>query len=177
MNEIDIKRFAIQIIFSVVISVLIHVFVYPMIINRLLQFQGTQTAQNQFYLTSLSCWFFAFSIAFLFYPDNEIVNSYLLCSLLVLVVIVAREFMQLFFYDALHIPPIIVSVYVMLKKRETINVKIVAITSPILVAWFLLVRIVGLNYLYYELNVLGIVYMIIWPIFNILLARLVSHFK
>ena len=177
MSELDTKKFAIQIVVAVTLTILIQFFVYPLIIETVLSMPGTQTAQNQLYMTSISAWFLAFSLTFVIYPDNEIINSYLFCSLVPLSIIVFREFLELFFYDILHILPIIVVVYTMLKKRETINWKYVAIASPIITAWYATVRILGLNYPYYELyTLLGVVYLIIWPVLNVLIAYGLSYF-
>ncbi|MHA1378533.1 MAG: hypothetical protein ACTSRG_09145 [Candidatus Helarchaeota archaeon] len=134
VDYIDRKKFIIHILFAIALSLIIQFFIYPLVINYISRFQGTSTAQGQVYITSISCWCFAFSLAFLIYTDNEIINSILFCSIIPLLIIVIREFLNLFFFDLLHIPPIIVIVYIILRlrKTDTINVKCVTLASPIL---------------------------------------------
>ena len=176
--SLDKKRFLIQIVLAVVISILLQLVVVPLIIDPLTRkFPTIFETRATILITTLSFWFFSFSVAFFFYPENEIINSYLLCSLIPLVVIIVQEFISLFFFDVLHLLPIIVVILIVWKNPKTINLKYVTITSPLLVIWFLIVRLLGINYPTFELSPLGIIYLITWSFMNILLAYIITKYR
>ena len=174
--SLDKRVFLIQILITISISVFLQLVIDPLIIDPL-----TKRHQNIFetaptvLITSLSCWFFSFSMSFLYYPKNELVNSYLFCSIIPLTVIVAQEFFALFFFDLLHLIPIIVVIYIILKKRDTINPKYVTIFSPILVIWYFTVKLLGLNYLSFEIFPFGLIYMIIWAFLNVIISYILKN--
>ena len=176
--SLDKKRFLIQILIAVVISVLLQILVVPFIIDPLTRkFPTLFETRATILITTLSFWFFSFSVAFFYYPENEIINSYLLCSLIPLVIIIVQEFISLFFFDVLHLLPIIVVILIAWKNPNTINLKNVTITSPMLIIWFLIVRLLGINYPSFELSPLGITYLITWGIMNIVLAYIITKYR
>ncbi|NVM00869.1 MAG: hypothetical protein HWN67_00915 [Candidatus Helarchaeota archaeon] len=173
--SLDKKRFLIQILIAAIISVLLQIFIVPLIIDPLTRrFPNIFERRVTILITTLSFWFFSFSVSFFFYPENEIINSYLLCSFIPLVIIIFLEFIELFFFDILHMLPIIVVIYIVWKLPDTINLKFTAIASPILVIWFLTVRLLGINYPDFELSFLGISYLIIWGVSNIIIAYIIT---
>ncbi len=173
--SLDKKGFLIQILIAIIISVLLQIIVVPLIIDPLTsRFPTIFERRATILITTLSFWFFSFSVAFFFYPENELINSYLLCSFIPLLVIIIQEFMGLFFFDILHMLPIIVVIYIVWKLPDTINLKYTTIASPILLIWFLIVRLLGINYPDFELSFLGISYLIIWGISNIIIAYIIT---
>ncbi|MFX0133208.1 MAG: hypothetical protein ACFFDN_06145 [Candidatus Hodarchaeota archaeon] len=173
--SLDNKRFLIQILIAVIISVLLQIVIVPLVIDPLTRrFPTIFERRATILITTLSFWFFSFSVAFFFYPENEIINSYLLCSFIPLVIIIIQEFIALFFFDVLHMLPIIVVIYIVWKLPDTINLKFTTIASPILVLWFFTVRLLGINYPDFELSFLGISYIIIWGILNIIIAYIIT---
>ncbi|MFX1453208.1 MAG: hypothetical protein ACFFCM_20410 [Promethearchaeota archaeon] len=176
--SLDKKRFLIQILIAVVISVLLQIVIVPLIIDPLTRrFPTIFETRATILITTLSFWFFSFSVAFFFYPENEIIDSYLLCSIIPLIIIIIQEFVSLFFFDILHLLPIIVVILIIWKNPKTINLKYVTITSPLLVIWFLIVRLLGINYPTFELSPLGITYLITWGIMNIVLAYIITKYR
>jgi len=131
---------------------------------------------DPYVICSLSMWFFSFSIAFLFYRDNEIINNYLLCAFFALGMLVAVEFAFLFFIDFLHIPPIIVIFIILWRYRATLKIKNVFVTSLVLIVWIAIVRLVGTNYQSIPLFPMGLLLLIFWPLSNLLIVYLVIRF-
>ncbi|MHA1298726.1 MAG: hypothetical protein ACTSO9_04695 [Candidatus Helarchaeota archaeon] len=173
------KRFYIQIIIAVVISVIFQLLIDPFIYDPYVRKQigGFIDPGNAIVITSMSMWFFSFSFAFLYYQDNEIINSYLLCAFIPLVGIVTIEFFSLLFWDFLHIPPIITIIYIIWKQKETINLRYVFFASIILSVWLITVRLLGFNYTGLAIPI-AIGAMCIWPCINLLFSYvLIKIFK
>ncbi|MHA1894754.1 MAG: hypothetical protein ACTSX4_09645 [Candidatus Helarchaeota archaeon] len=174
--DIDKKKFLIQIVIAVCISIFFQLMIDPWIYDPFIRNNmGVLEAGNAIVITSLSMWFFSFSIAHFFYRDNEVINNYLLCSFPPLVVIIVVEFSSLVFIDFLHIPPvIIVLISIIWKKANTLKLKNVAIASVILAGWATLVRLLGTNYTSVGLFPLGLIIIIAWPLLNILLVFIIN---
>ncbi|MHA1378532.1 MAG: hypothetical protein ACTSRG_09140 [Candidatus Helarchaeota archaeon] len=177
MNQLplDKKRFHIQILIAAVISVIFQLLIDPYIYNpyvRNAMAGGFIDPGNAIVITSMSLWFFSFSFAFLYYQDNEIINSYLLCAFIPLIGIVGIEFFSLLFWDFLHIPPVIIIIYVIWKQRNTINLRYALFSSIILSIWLLTVRLLGFNYTGLSIP-LTIGAMCIWPFLNLLLSYII----
>ncbi|MBD3228929.1 MAG: hypothetical protein GF329_12140 [Candidatus Lokiarchaeota archaeon] len=133
-------------------------------------------AGNAIVITSLSQWFFSFSFAYIFYPDNEILNNYLLCGFMPLLIIVGVEFFVLYlFYDFLHIPPIIVSIYIILKKYSKIKLKAIGTISALLMVWAAIVRLIGTNYTTVSLFPEGLIVIILWALFNLSMGFIIKY--
>ena len=128
-------------------------------------------------ICSLSMWFFSSAIAFFYYPENEVINSYLYCSLIPLGLLVGIEFAFLFFIDFLHIFPLIAIGIILWKKRSTIKLRNVAITSLVLIIWVAIVRLVGVNYTGIPIFPEGLVMILFWPILTLLPLYIANHMK
>lgn len=173
------KRFFLQIIIAIGISVIFQLVVDPLIYDPFIrdQMSGLFEAGDAIVICSLSMWFFAFSISFFIYRNNHIINNYLLCAFFPLVIIVAFEFGSLFFIDFLHIPPVIIIFIILWRYRSTLRLKNVAITSIILIIWAATIRLIGTNYTRVPLFPMGLLAIIFWPIMNLLLIYLIIYFE
>ena len=171
--EIDNKKFLVQILIAAAISVVFQLFIDPFIYDpyvRQAMAGGFIDPGDAIVITSMSMWFFSFSIAFFYYPENEIINSYLLCSFVPLIGIVAGEFICLMFYDFLHLPPvIIIAIFIFWKGRETLDMRTIAISSIILSFWLLTVHLLGFNYATLQTWMI-VVAMGLWPVLNLILG-------
>ena len=170
---LDTKRFIIQILIAAIISVVFQFLIDPIIYDpyvRQAMAGGFIDPGNAVVITSMSMWFFSFSIAFFYYPENEVINSYLLCAFIPLVGIIAGEFIGLMFWDFLHIPPVvIITIFIFWKRRETLNLKNILIASVILSFWLLIVHLLGLNYATIQTPFI-IAAMGLWPALNLILG-------
>lgn len=175
-NNIDKKKFLIQIVIAILISIFFQFVLDPFVYDPYVRESIRMLAGDAIVITSLSMWFFSFSFAYLFYPDNEILSNYILCGFIPLLIIVGVEFFALhMFYDFLHIPPIIVSIYIILKKYTKIQLKTVGIISALLMIWAAIVRLVGTNYTSVSLFPEGLVVVILWPLLNLLMAFIIRY--
>ena len=163
--ELDRKKFLIQILIAVGISIFFQLIIDPWIYDPYIRnVMGGLEGEDAIVITSLSMWFFSFSIAYFYYPKNEIITNYLICALLPLALIVGVEFARLFFIDFLHIPPLITIGYILIKQRDTLKLKLVAITSVILSLWMTIVRLIGTNYAFIPILPWGLIAIITWPL-------------
>ena len=168
--ELDKKRFLIQLLIAVVISVLFQLLINPFIYEPFIRVhRRVFVSPGDIVLTSISLWFFSFSFAFFYYQDNEMINSYLLCSFIPLIATFAIEFI---FYDFLHIPPIIVVIYILWKRRGSINLRYLIFANVVLFFWLLIVRLLGINYTSIPIPMIVIV-MLIWPSLNLLIGFII----
>lgn len=171
------KKFLIQILIAVGISVLFQFVIDPYIYDPIIRtlFGGVMESLGAIVITSLSMWFFSFSISFFIYPDNELVNSYLFCALIPLGFLVAIEFIVIhLFFDFLHIFPIVVIGFILWKKRSTIRFRNVVCSTVILIVWVLIVWLLKLNYMGVALH-LGIIIIIGWSLLNAIMSYLISR--
>ena len=171
-NPLDKKKFLIQILVAIGISVLFQLVIDPVIYDPFIRDRmgGFLEPGDAIVICSMSMWFFSFSLTFFIYRTNEIINNYLLCAFIPLAIIVGFEFATLFFIDFLHIPPVIIIVFIIWKHRSTFQLKKVAIASVVLIIWATTVRLIGTNYTGLPLFPHGLVAVIGWPLLNILLA-------
>jgi len=175
-NALDRKKFLIQILIAVGISILFQFLIDPYIYDPFIrEVIGGMEGGDAIVICSLSMWFFSFTCVYFYYPDNEILVNYLFCSLIPLSVIVGFEFARLFFIDFLHIPPLIAGIYILIKQRRHLNIKAMAVTSTIVSIWFLIVRLVGTNYTIIPLNV-GLIFVFAYPLLHVFLVFLINYF-
>lgn len=117
-------------------------------------------------ITSVSQWIFSFSIAFWYYRENPILNSYLVSGFLPVFGIVIYEFTLLHLYiDFIHFTPLFAIFYIFLKKRYTLRYKYIIISTTILLLWAVLLKVFSLNYTKINLNVGGVA-TIVWLLVN-----------
>lgn len=121
---------------------------------------------------TISQWYFSLSIAWLISRDNPYINNFLIYSIVPLGIIVIYEFFALFlFYDYIHITPVIVDIYLIWKKRETLSQNYALIIITLNISWLLSVYFLKLAYynedlLIYIRNVL--IYLVLWTILSFL---------
>lgn len=172
------KKFLIQIIIAIAISVLFQFVIAPFIIDPVMAFVTGEAQDSSRIIITLSQWFFSFSVAFFYYPKNELVNSYLFCGFLPVTFFLLYKFIFLqVFVDFLHILPIIVNIIILWKLRETINLKLVSICSLFLVAWLVADRLLELAYIEFPIFPIGVIVIVILPVFNILVAYLIQFLR
>jgi hypothetical protein len=173
------KKFLIQILIAICISVFFQFVIDPLIYDPYIrqQLMVFPEPPGSIVICSLSMWFFSFSLAFLYYPSNTIINSYLYCALIPLSLLVGIEFTYLFFYDFLHILPLISIFIILWKKRSTIKLKNVAVTSIVLIIWATIARLTEVNYTGVPLFPFGLLAIIIWPLLNITLLYIANFIQ
>ncbi len=173
---IDRKRFIIQILIAVAISVLFQLVIDPFIYDPYVRQNPANfiDAGKAIVITSMSMWFFSFALAFFYYPENEIITSFLTCAFIPLAAIVAIEFASLFFYDFLHVLPVIIIVYIFWKKRDVLDLKYIAIWSVVLSFWLLTVHLLGFNYATLKLEMI-MIGMAGWPVLNLILGHVLTR--
>jgi hypothetical protein len=121
---------------------------------------------------TLSQWYFSLSIAWFIYRDNPYLNNFLVYSIVPLGIIVFYEFFFLFlYYDYIHIIPLLVSIYLIWKKKDTLSQKYALYIIPINISWLLSVYFLNLAYynedlIIYIRNVL--VYLVLWILLSFL---------
>ncbi len=119
---------------------------------------------------TISQWYFSFSIAWLIFWDNPYINNFLIYSIIPLGIIVFYEFFFLYFYyDYIHITPIIIDVYLIWKKRDTLSQKYAFSIILINITWLLSVYFFKLAYYsekipIYIRNLL--IYIVLWLILS-----------
>jgi len=104
--ELDRKKFNIQILIAVIISLLFHLIIDPYFYFPFLKDNfpiPDFLDEESFSITTLSLWIFSFSVVFFYYPDNFIINNFLVSSLVPLLFVVITEFLSSFFLDIFHI--------------------------------------------------------------------------
>ena len=124
---------------------------------------------------TLSQWYFSLSLAWLFYRDNPYINNFLIYSIIPLGIIVIYEFFFLFFYyDYIHITPVIIDIYLIWKRRETLSRKFVLYIIPINIFWLISVYFLKLAYnnedlIIYIRNI--IIYSTLWVALSFLFKK------
>lgn len=115
---------------------------------------------------TISQWYFSLSIVWLFYRENTYINNFLIYSIVPLGMIAVYEFVVLFlYYDYIHITPLIIDIYLIWKKRETLFRNFAPLIITINISWLLLVYFFKLAYynedfIIFIRNV--IVYLVLW---------------
>ena len=177
INDIEYRKFMIQIIIAISVSLFFHFIMAPFIIDPIMAFI-TGTPQHSFIIITLSQWFFSFSIAYFYYPENPIVNNYLFAGFIPVILFLMNKFiLSRVYVDFLHILPIIVNIIIIWKQRETLNFKLITITSLILVSWATTVRLLNFAYVEFPIFPIGMIIIIAWPTVNILLAYFITEKK
>ena len=115
---------------------------------------------------TISQWYFSLSIAWLIFRENPYINNFLIYSIIPLGMIVLYEFFVLhLYYDYIHLTPIIVDIYLIWKKRNTLLKIYTPYFITINIIWLLLVYFLKLAYysedlLIYVRNI--IIYLVLW---------------
>jgi hypothetical protein len=74
---------------------------------------------------TVSQWFFSFSVSWLIYRNNKYINSFIIFSFITVSMMIFDEFIRLgLFYDWYHLFPFSVDIYLLWKKRDTIDQRI-----------------------------------------------------
>ena len=115
---------------------------------------------------TISQWYFSFSIVWLLYRDNPFINNFLIYSIVPLGIIVVYEFTVLFLYfDYIHIAPLIIDIYLIWRKRETLSQKFAPYIIALNIVWLILAYFFDLAYYNEELIIFIrniIVYIVLW---------------
>ena len=121
---------------------------------------------------TISQWYFSLSIAWLIYRDNPYINNFLIYSIVPLGIIAIYEFFVLFlFYDYIHITPVIVDIYLIWKRRETLSQKYALIIITVNISWLLSVYFLKSAYYNEELLIYirhVLIYLVLWTILSFL---------
>jgi len=155
-NDLNIKIVScIQIILAVIISVIFS-FVVPLewhpatakeIELGISPSEVGGLGPISYHIFTLSQWYFSFSIVWVIKRDNPYLNNYLVVSFVPLVSIIIWEFIFLgLYYDYIHILPAIISFYILWKKTDTLEQKLMIIYACIYIVWFNIVWILELAY-------------------------------
>jgi len=143
---------AIQVMIATIISLLFQ-FVFPMNWQPLdVALYGPNIKHGDpdinIVISTVSQWYFSFSIAWLIYRDNPYINNFLIYSLGSLVLILFAEiFILHVFWDYIHIPPLIVAVYLLSKKRKSLHQEWFPHYFTFTSIWLFLAYIFQLSYL------------------------------
>ncbi|TFF85827.1 MAG: hypothetical protein EU551_03225 [Promethearchaeota archaeon] len=174
--QLNKKKFLIQIIIAIVISIFFQLIIDPLIYDPYVRGSIRILVGDAVVITSLSQWFFSFSFAYLYYRENEILENYLLCGFIPLVIIVGVELAVLgLFWDFLHIPPIIISIFIIIKRHSKIKLKYIGIISIFLMVWASIVRLLGTNYTTVAIFPEGLVVILLWPLLNLLMGAMIIY--
>ncbi len=96
---------------------------------------------------TISLWFFALSVVWFMYRDNKYLNNFLVYSIIPLGMIVGYEFFGIFlYYDYVHVLPVMVSIYLIWKKRDTLDQKYLPYYAVFLTVWLYIVYFLRLAY-------------------------------
>jgi len=121
---------------------------------------------------TISQWYFSLALAWFIYRDNPYLNNFLIYSIVPLGIIVIYEFFFLYlYYDYIHITPVIIDIYLIWKRRETLSRKFAFYIIPINVSWLISVYFLKLAYynevlLFFIRNVL--IYLGLWILLSFL---------
>ena len=74
---------------------------------------------------TVSQWFFSFAIAWFIKKDNPYVNSFLIFSFVPVSMMTFDEIFRLgIFYDYYHLLPFSIDIYILVKRKDTIDLKL-----------------------------------------------------
>ena len=147
VSELSLRTITfIQILIATAVSLLFQ-FVIPV------EWQPLTTAlpanpegENIIFFTA-SQWFFSLSIAWLFYRDNKYLNNLLMHSFIPISLMLVQEFFFIgLYHDWYHFFPFAVDVYLVWKKRDTLNQKTFLYFTIFLTVWLYLVYFMKLAY-------------------------------
>ncbi len=115
---------------------------------------------------TISQWYFSLSIAWLIYHDNPYVNNFLIYSIVPLSIIVAYEFFFIFlFWDYIHVIPVILDIYLIWKKRETLRQKFAPFIILLNTIWLFSGYFLKLAYYREVLSIFTrnyLIYLVLW---------------
>jgi len=121
---------------------------------------------------TISQWYFSLSIAWLIYHDNPYLNNFLIYSIVPLGIIVVYEFFFIFlFWDYIHLIPVILDIYLILKKRETLRQKFAPFIILLNTIWLFSVYFLKLAYYREVLSMFiknYLIYLVLWIGFSFL---------
>ena len=96
---------------------------------------------------TVSIWYFGLSFGVIIYPDNPYINNFLIYSLVPLLGIIFIGFTHyLLFWDYIHLTPFIVDIYLIWKKRDTLDQKYVPPYLIFVTIWLFTVYFLKLAY-------------------------------
>jgi hypothetical protein len=181
MTNISLKKFKlrnltiIQISIATVIS-LIFQFIIPFSWQPLDTFlygvRAHGDPDTNLVIFTISQWYFSISLTWFIYPDNPYINNFLIYSIAPLGILILYEFFFLFFYyDYIHITPLLIDIYLIWRKRETLLKNFAPIIIILNSLWLYSVYLLKLAYysedvLIFTRNVL--IYIVIWIILSFL---------
>ncbi len=88
---------------------------------------------------TVSQWAFSFSIAWLVYRDNKYINSFIIFSFIPVCMMLFDEFIRLgIFYDWYHLFPFSVNIYLLWKKKDTLDQRIFSYYVILISIWLYL---------------------------------------
>ena len=174
LHKLDLKTITIfQISIAAIIS-LIFQFLIPFswqpLDNFLYGIKQHGDPGTNLVIFTISQWYFSLSVAWLIFRDNLYINNFLIYSIVPLGIMVFYEFIFLnLYYDYIHITPIIIDIYLIWKKRETLSQKYAFYVILINISWLISVYFLKLAYYSEELsfyirNVL--IYLVLWIILS-----------
>lgn len=169
LNKLSLKSITIiQVAIATVISLLFQ-FLIPYWWQPLDTFQhGVKQHGDEgvnVVIFTISQWYFSLSIAWLIYHDNPYVNNFLIYSIVPLGIIVAYEFFIFLFWDYIHLIPVILDIYLIWKKKETLKQKFAPFVIILNTIWLFSVYFLELAYYRELLSVFirnYLVYLFLW---------------
>ncbi|MHA1150060.1 MAG: hypothetical protein ACTSR8_17640 [Promethearchaeota archaeon] len=103
---------------------------------------------------TVSIWYFGLSFGVIIYPNNRFINNFLVYSIVPHVGIILVDFTYyLLFWDYIHLTPFIVDIYLIWKKRDTLDQKFVLPNLLFITTWLFTVYFLKLAYFGAPLNV------------------------
>ncbi|MHA1649780.1 MAG: hypothetical protein ACTSYB_06280 [Candidatus Helarchaeota archaeon] len=177
-NKIDGKyRFLIQVIIVIGVTLIVQ-FLIPwswLPFNAIVGDVFGSGMVTSLPIASMSTWIFAFSIAWFIFRDNSYINSFLVCAVFPLSVIVGIEFsFYRLVWDYIHVLPLIIGIYIIWKKRDTLIRRYILLFSGILVGIILLEYYIGVAYSAIPLLLLALL-LPIFVLVTIQIEFLVTH--
>ncbi len=98
-------------------------------------------------IASISQWYFSFSIAWLIYRDNPYINNFLIYSFgTVILISFADIFYYHLFWDFIHFTPLVIDIYLIWKKRDTLYQKWLPYYMIFLSFWYYIMYFLHLVY-------------------------------
>jgi len=126
---------------------------------------------------TVSQWYFSLSLAWFIYRDNTHLNNFLAYSIVPLASILIPEFFIYYlYYDYIHILPVIVGIYIIWKKRDTLNEKYVIPNFIFVTIWLYTVYFFKLAYFQGPLLTFIINWLVI-SIFNFCFSLIIRFLK
>jgi len=177
-KSVNRKKFLIQIIVAIAISLCFQFVIAPFIVDPIMAFVTGEPQDSSRIIITLSQWFFSFSVVFFLDPHNKLINNYLFCGFLPVTFFLLYKFIFLqVFVDFLHVLPILVNIIILWKIRNSINLKLISICSLFLAIWLAADRLLELAYIEFPIVPIGVMIIILWPLFNIGIAYFIKFLQ